>query len=45
LQFESLFNISIDDIVDYISKGISNAPIIGKATIPGLLLADDLAIG
>jgi hypothetical protein len=40
-----LFNIFIDDIMDYISEGNVHAPVIGKVSIPGLMFADDLAIG
>jgi hypothetical protein len=40
-----LFNIFIDDIMDYISEGNVHAPVIGKMSIPGLMFADDLAIG
>jgi hypothetical protein len=40
-----LFNIFIDDIVDYISEGNVHAPVIGKTSIPGLTFADNLAIG
>jgi hypothetical protein len=38
-----LFNIFLDDIIDYISKGNQHTPVIGMTTIPGLLFADDLA--
>jgi hypothetical protein len=38
-----LFNIFIDDIIDYIDKGNLHAPVIGMTTIPGLLFADELA--
>jgi hypothetical protein len=38
-----LFNIFIDDIMDYISKDNLHAPVIGITAIPGLLFADDLA--
>jgi hypothetical protein len=37
------FNIFIDDIIDYISKDILHAPVIGLTAIPALLFADDLA--
>jgi hypothetical protein len=40
-----LFNIFIDDIMDYISEGNVHAPVIGKMSIPGLMFADDLTIG
>jgi hypothetical protein len=40
-----LFNIFIDDIMDYISKGNVHVSVIGKMSIPGLLFADDLATG
>jgi hypothetical protein len=40
-----LFNIFIDDIMDYISKDNVHTPVIRKMSIPGLLFADDLAIG
>jgi hypothetical protein len=33
-----LFNIFIDDIIDYISKDNPHAPVTGMTTIPGLLL-------
>jgi hypothetical protein len=39
-----LFNIFIDDIMDYISENV-HAPVIGRISIPGLMFADDLAIG
>jgi hypothetical protein len=39
------FFIFIHYIMDYISKGIVHAPVIGKTSVPGLLFADDLAIG
>jgi hypothetical protein len=39
------FNIFIDDVIDYISKGNMHAPIMGQMSIPGLLFADDLATG
>jgi hypothetical protein len=38
-----LFNIFIDDIIDYITKDNPHAPVVGTTTIPGLLFADDLA--
>jgi hypothetical protein len=38
-----LFNIFIDDIMDYISEGNVHAS--GKMSIPGLSFSDDLAIG
>jgi hypothetical protein len=38
-----LFNIFIDDIIDYISRDNLHAPVIRKTAIPGLLFADDLA--
>jgi hypothetical protein len=38
-----LFNIFIDDIIDYIGKGNPHAPVIGTTTISGVLFADDLA--
>jgi hypothetical protein len=31
--------------MDYISEGDVHAPVIGKMSIPGLMFADDLAIG
>jgi hypothetical protein len=34
----------MDDMV-YISEGNVHAPVIGKISIPGLMFADDLAIG
>jgi hypothetical protein len=40
-----LFNIFIDDIMDYISEGNVHAPVIGRISILGLIFADDLAIG
>jgi hypothetical protein len=40
-----LFNIFIDDMMDYISEGNVHAPVIGRMSIPGLMFADDLAIG
>jgi hypothetical protein len=40
-----LFNIFIDDVIDYISENNTNAPAAGKMSIPGLLFADGLAIG
>jgi hypothetical protein len=40
-----LFYIFIDDIMDYISEGNVHAPVTGKMSIPGLMFADDLAIG
>jgi hypothetical protein len=40
-----LFKIFIDDIVGYVSKANKHAPTVGDVTIPGLLYADDLAIG
>jgi hypothetical protein len=40
-----LFNIFIDDIMDFISEGNVHAPVIRKMSIPGLMFADDLAIG
>jgi hypothetical protein len=39
-----LFNMFIDNIIDYISKDNPHAPAIGLTTIPGLLFADDLSI-
>jgi hypothetical protein len=40
-----LFNIFIDDIIDYISKDNlhTHTQVIGMTAIPGLLFADDLA--
>jgi hypothetical protein len=40
-----LFNIFIDDIIGYMSKANLHAPTVGDVTIPGLVYADDLAIG
>jgi hypothetical protein len=40
-----LFNIFIDDVIDYISESNTHTPAVGKMSIPGLLFADDLAIG
>jgi hypothetical protein len=40
-----LFNIFIDDVIDYISESNTHAPAGGKTSFPGLLFADDLAIG
>jgi hypothetical protein len=40
-----LFNIFIDDVIDYISESNAHAPAVGKMSIPGLRFADDLAIG
>jgi hypothetical protein len=40
-----LFNIFIDDIMNYISESYVHAPVIGKMSIPGLMFAEDLAIG
>jgi hypothetical protein len=40
-----LFNIVIDDVSDYTDEGNTHAPAEGKMSIPGLLFADDLAIG
>jgi hypothetical protein len=40
-----LFNIFIDDIIRYVSKANPHAPTVSDVTIPGLLYADDLAIG
>jgi hypothetical protein len=40
-----LFNIFIDDFLDYISEGNVHAPVIGKMSIPELLFADDFVIG
>jgi hypothetical protein len=40
-----LFNSFIDDIIGYVSKANPHAPTIGDVIIPGLLYADDLAIG
>jgi hypothetical protein len=39
-----LFNIFVD-IIGYISKANPHAPTVGDVTIPGLLYADDLAVG
>jgi hypothetical protein len=39
-----LFNIFID-IIGYARKTNPHAPTVGDATMPGLLYADDLAIG
>jgi hypothetical protein len=38
-----LFNIFIDDTVDYNNKDNTHAPLTGITTIPGLLFADYLA--
>jgi hypothetical protein len=38
-----VFNIFIDDNIDYISKDNPHAPVIGTTAIRGLLFADDLA--
>jgi hypothetical protein len=35
----------VDDIMKYISEEITQAPIVGNQTIPGLMFADNLAIG
>jgi hypothetical protein len=40
-----LFNIFIDDIIGYVSKANPHAAMVSNVTIPGLLYADDLAIG
>jgi hypothetical protein len=41
-----LLNTFTDDITDdYISEGNVHATVIGKMSIPGLLLGDDLVIG
>jgi hypothetical protein len=40
-----LCSIFIDDVIDYINEGNTHAPSVGKMSIPGLLFADDLAIG
>jgi hypothetical protein len=40
-----LFNIFIDNTMDYISEYNVHALVIGNMPIPGLLFADDLAIG
>jgi hypothetical protein len=40
-----LFNIVVDDVSDYTDEGNTHAPAEGKMSIPGLLFADDLAIG
>jgi hypothetical protein len=40
-----LFNIFIDDVLDNVSEGNTHAPAVGKMSIPGLLYADELAIG
>jgi hypothetical protein len=34
-----MFNIFIYDVIDYISEGNTHAPVVGKASIPGLLFA------
>jgi hypothetical protein len=39
-----VFNIFINDIVEYINGDNSHAPSIGQITIQGLLFADDLAL-
>jgi hypothetical protein len=39
-----LFNIFINDIMEYINVDSSHASSIGRTTIPGLLFADDLAV-
>jgi hypothetical protein len=36
-----LFNIFIDDKIDYINEGNVHAPVIGRISIPGLIFADD----
>jgi hypothetical protein len=38
-----LFNIFMDDIIDYISKDNPHAPVTEMTAIEGLLFADDLA--
>jgi hypothetical protein len=40
-----LLNTFIDGIMDYISEGNVHALVTGKMSIPGLMFADDLAIG
>jgi hypothetical protein len=40
-----LISIFIDDVVDYINEGNTHVPAVDKMSIPGLLFADDLAIG
>jgi hypothetical protein len=39
-----LFDVFINDIMEYINVDSSHAPSIGRITIPGLLFADDLAV-
>ena len=39
-----LFNIFINDIIDYIDKEETHSPVIWELKIPGLLFADDLAL-
>jgi hypothetical protein len=39
-----LFNIFIDDVIDYINESNAHAPAVGKMSMPGLLFGDDLAI-
>jgi hypothetical protein len=40
-----LFNIFIDDVIDYISESNTHVAAVGKMSIPGLLFADNLVIG
>jgi hypothetical protein len=39
-----LFNIFIDDVIDYLSEINTHAPAVGKMSIPGLLFSEDLAM-
>ena len=39
-----LFNIFIEDSLQYTTQETSHVPVIGKITVPGLLSADDLKI-
>jgi hypothetical protein len=40
-----LFNIFVDDDIDFFSKDNAHVPIIGKMSTPGLLFSDDLTTG
>lgn len=40
-----LFDIFIDGIIDYINEGNAYSSVVQKQTIPGILFADDLAVG
>jgi hypothetical protein len=40
-----LFNISIDDVVDYIQEGNKHSPVVEELTIPGLLFVSYVAVG